>query len=136
MHVIRHLQEHLYVASNFCYVYIDAQFSLGHPATSFLDNIFWRLSCLSSTKTNTTHLWVTTSFLSLNSKHDFCYTYGDAYSAQTFNNALTVATHILLRHLAAKIPSQLNNYFLLSFLPSYESCSIKVPFILAAVKPS
>ena len=29
---------------------------------------------------------VTTSFLSLTSKHDFCYTYGDAYSAQIFNN--------------------------------------------------
>ena len=37
-------------------------------------------------------------------------------SAQTFNNALIVATHISHRHLAAKIPSQLHNYFLPSFL--------------------
>ena len=37
-------------------------------------------------------------------------------SAQTFSIALTVATHILLRHLAAIIPSQLNNYFLPPFL--------------------
>ena len=37
-------------------------------------------------------------------------------STQTFNNALTGATHILLRHLAAKIPSQFHNYFLPSFL--------------------
>ena len=93
---------------------------LRHPATSFLGNIFLRLSCFSPTTTRTTHLWVTTSFLSLTIKHDFCYTYGDAYSTQTFNNALTVATHLLLRHLAAKIPSQLNNFsFLDSFLPSF-----------------
>ena len=105
---------------------------LRHPATSFLGNIFWRLSCLSPTTTRITHLWVTTSFLSLPSKHDFCYTYGDAYPAQTFNNALTIATHIPLRHLAAIIPSQFNNYFLLS----YETCSIKVPFIMAIFKSS
>ena len=57
-------------------------------------------------------------------------------STQTFNNASTVATHISLRHLAAIIPSQLNNYFLPSFLPSNETCSIRAPFILAAIKPS
>ena len=56
--------------------------------------------------------------LVLYQKTRFCYTYGDAYSAQTFNNALTIAMHIPLRHLAAKIPSQLNNYFLPSFLPT------------------
>ena len=53
---------------------------LRHPATSFLGNIIWRLSCLSPTATRITHLWVT-SFLSLNRKHDFCYVYSDAYSA-------------------------------------------------------
>ena len=42
--------------------------------------------------------------------------YGDAYSAQTFNYALTVAMHNTLRSLAAKIPSQLNSYFLPSRL--------------------
>ena len=41
-----------------------------HPATSFLGNIISRLSCHSPTTTRTTHLWVTTSFLSLNSKHN------------------------------------------------------------------
>ena len=35
------------------------------------------------------------------------------------NNALTVATYILLRHLAAKIPSQLHNFYLLSFLRDF-----------------
>ena len=56
---------------------------LRHPATSSLGSIFWRLSCFSPTTTRTTHSWVTISFLSLNSKHNFCYTYGD---------------YILLRH--------------------------------------
>ena len=86
----------------------------------------------SPTATTTTHLWVTTSFLSINSKQDFCYVYSDAYSAQTFSIALTVVTHISLWHLAAIVPFQLNNYF----LPSYETCSRKAPFILVAIKPS
>ena len=34
--------------------------------------------------------------------------------------------HILLRQLAAKMPSQLHSSFLPSFLPSYETCSINV----------
>ena len=55
-------------------------FSLRHPATSSLGKIFWRLSCFSPTTTRTTHSWVTTSFLSLTSKHDLCYTYGDHIS--------------------------------------------------------
>ena len=101
------------------FVYSDAQYSLRHPATSFLGNLLWRLSCLSPTATRTTHLWVTTSFLSLNSKHDFCYVYSDVHFSQTFSIALIVATHIPLRHLAAIIPSQLNNYFLPSILPSF-----------------
>ena len=53
------------------------------------------------------------------------------YLTQIFNNALTVAMHISLRHLAAKIPSQLHNYFLPSFL---QDSRMKVPFILAAIK--
>ena len=38
------------------------------------------------------------------------------YLTHTFNNALTVTLHISLKHLAAKIPYQLHNYFLPSFL--------------------
>ena len=41
--------------------------------------------------------------------------------------------HIFLRHLAAKMPSQLYNNFN-SFLPSYETCSINVnPLFHAAI---
>ena len=116
MHVICHLKEHLYVACNFDFIYSNVQFRsdslLPHSWATFSGDI----SCLSPTTTRTTHLWVTTSFLSLNSKYDFCYVYGDAYSALTFSITLTVATHIPLWHLAAIIPSQLNNYFLPSFL--------------------
>ena len=42
-----------------------------------LGNIFWGHSHFSPQTTKTTHPWVTTTFLSLTSKHDFCYTYGD-----------------------------------------------------------
>ena len=105
--------------------------TLRHPATSFLGHTFWRLSCLSPTTTRTTHLWVTTSFLSLTSKHDFCYTYGDSYSTQTFNNAMTLETHNPLKHLAAIIPTQIHNYFLPSLL---RDLGHKGPFILAAIK--
>ena len=41
------------------------------------------------------------------------------YLTQTFNNALLVAMHISLKHLATKIPSQLHNYFLPSFLRDF-----------------
>ena len=50
---------------------------LRQPAISSLGNIFWRHSCFSPQTTRTTHSWATTSFLSLTSKHDHCYTYGD-----------------------------------------------------------
>ena len=53
-----------------------------------------------------------------------------SYLTQTFDNALTVAMHISLRHLAAKIPSHLHNYFLPFFLRDFP----QEPFILAAIK--
>ena len=77
---------------------------LRHPATSSLGNIFWRHSHFSPQTTRTTHPWATTSFMSLTSKHDFCYTYGD---------------HILLTH------STLNS-ITISFIPSCVNCRINV----------
>ena len=54
------------------------------------------------------------------------------YLTHTFNNALTVTLHISLKHLAAKIPYQLHNYFLPSFL---DTCSINVNLLFhAAIK--
>ena len=53
------------------------------------------------------------------------------YLAHTFNNPLTVTLHISLKHLAAKIPYQLHNYF----LPFYETCSISInPLFQAVIK--
>ena len=43
-----------------------------HPATTSLGNIFWRHSRFSPQTTRTTHPRVTTSFLSLTSKHNLC----------------------------------------------------------------
>ena len=62
--------------------------SLRQPATTSLGNIFWRHSRFSPQTTRTTHSWATTSFLSLTSKYDLCYTYDD-HTSHTFNNALT-----------------------------------------------
>ena len=45
------------------------------PGQHFLETFM-----LLSQTTRTTHLWVNTSFLSLTSKHDLCYTYGDHIS--------------------------------------------------------
>ena len=54
--------------------------SLRHPATLSLSKIFWRHSRFTPQITRTTHSWATTSFLSLTSKQDICYTYGDHIS--------------------------------------------------------
>ena len=53
---------------------------LRHPTTSSLGNIFGRHSHFSPQTTRTTHSWTTTTFLSLTSTHDICYTYGDHIS--------------------------------------------------------
>ena len=98
---------------------------LRQPATSSLGNIFWRHSRFSPQTTRTTRSWATASFLSLTSKHDLCYIIRHSHIQQCLN----LTMHISLRHLAAKMPSQLYNNFislLPSFLPSYETCSITV----------
>ena len=46
----------------------------------FIPGQHYLKTCLSPTTARTTHSWVTISFLSLTSKHDFCYTYGDYIS--------------------------------------------------------
>ena len=57
---------------------LRCKISLRHPATSSPGQHFLE-TCFPQT-TRTTHSWVTISFLSLTSKHDFCYTYGDHIS--------------------------------------------------------
>ena len=82
--------------------------------------------------TRTTNPWVTTSFLSSNSKHDFCYTMANI-SPSHIQQCLNLTMHFSLRHLAAKMFSRLYNNFI-SF-PYYETCSINVnPLFHAAIK--
>ena len=93
--------------------WLRCKIPLGHPVTSSLGNIFWRHSHFSPQTTRTSHPWATTSFLSLTSKQDFCYT---TISHSHIQQCLNLATHISLRQIAAKIPSQLYDNFLPSFL--------------------
>ena len=117
---------------------LKCKIPLRQPATSSLGNIFWRHSHFSPQMTRTTHSWTTKTFQSSTSKHDFCYTMA-TISHSHIQQCLKLTMHFSLRHLAAKMPSQLyNNFisFLPSFLPSFETCSINVkPLFHAAIKP-
>ena len=52
----------------------------------------------------------------LNQQTRLCLHLWRPYPTHTFNNALIVTLHVSLKHLAAKIPSQLHNYFVPSLL--------------------
>ena len=95
------------------------QNSLRHPVTSSLGNIFWRTVALLSPN-NQDHTFMGDYIIPvLNQQTRLLLHLGRPYLTHTFDNALTVTLHISLKHLAAKIPYQLHNYFLPSFLPSF-----------------
>ena len=76
------------------------------------------------------------SFLSSNSKHNFCYTMANIFPSH-IQQCLNLTMHFSLRHLAAKMLFQLyHNFISFSyFFPSYETCSINVnPLFHAAIK--
>ena len=76
------------------------------------------------------------SFLSSNSKHDFCYTMTNI-SPSHIQQCLNLTMHFSLRHLATEMLSQLYHNFISFpyFFPSYETCSINVnPLFHAAIK--
>ena len=85
---------------------------LWHLATSSLGNIFWRHSHFSPKQPEPQ----TSTFLSSNSKHDFCYTMMNI-SPSHIQQCLNLTMHFSLRHLAAKMLSQLYHNFI-SFLPT------------------
>ena len=90
---------------------------------------------LPETTRTTNSRWLQTS-LSSNSKHDFCYTMANIFlsHAQQF---LNLTMHFSLRHLAAKMRSQLYRNFISSpyFFLSYETCSININSLFhAAIK--
>ena len=79
---------------------------------------------------------VTSTFLSSNSKHNFCYTMANIFPSH-IQQCLNLAMHFSLRHLAAKMLSPLHNNFISFpyFFPSYETCSINVNALFhAAIK--
>ena len=70
--------------------------------------------------TRTTNPWVTTSFLSSNSKHDFCYTMANIFPSH-IQQCLNLTMQLSLRHLAAKcfLNSITTSFsFRTSFLPT------------------
>ena len=135
MNSICHTEEQLYVTSKIGYVDCDAKFRsdtelLLHWAT-FSGDIH------ASPRNNQNHkLTVTSTFLSSNSNHDFCYTMTNI-SPSHIQQCLNLTMHFSLRHLAAKMLSQLYHNFISFpyFFPSYETCSINVnPLFHAAIK--
>ena len=115
---------------------LQCKIPLQHLVTSSLDNIFWRYSRFSPKQPEPqTHGWpqhscpqpTNTTFATLMA----------TYLPHTFNNALTLQCTSSLRHLAAKMLSQLYNNFILFpyFFPPYKTCSINInPLFHAAIK--
>ena len=90
---------------------------------------------LPETTRTTNSRWLQ-SFLSSNSKHNFCYPMANI-SPSHIQQCLNLTMHISLRHLAAKMLSQFYHNFILLpyFCPYYETCSINVnPLFHAAIK--
>ena len=121
MNSICHTQEQFYVTPKIGYVDCDGEFrsdtKLLHLWAIFSGDIH------ASPRNNQNHkLTVTSTFLSSNSKDDFCYT-------MTNISPSHVQQHTLL--------SPLHNNFISFpyFFPSYETCSINVnPLFHAAIK--
>ena len=90
-----------------------------------------------SPRNNQNHKLTVTPIVSdLNSKHDFCYTMANIFPSY-MQPCLNLTMHFSLRHLAAKMLSQLydNSISFLYFFPSYETCSINVnPLFYADIK--
>ena len=90
---------------------------------------------LPETTRTTNSRWLQ-SFLSSNSKHNFCNTMANI-SPSHIQQCLNLTMHFLLRHLVAKMLSQLYNNFISFpyFFLSYATCSINVnPLFHAAIK--
>ena len=112
---IRLTQEQLYIPFNFGYVDYNAKFRsdihLLHPWATFSRDIHV------SPPYNQDHTFMGDYIIPvLNQQTRLLLHLPRPYLTHTFNNGLTVTLHISLKHLAAKTPYQLHNYFLPSFL--------------------
>ena len=97
------------------------QNSLWCVATSSLGNIFWRHSRFSPKQPKPQiHGWL--HRFCPQTANDFCYTMA-SISPSYIQQCLNLTMHFSLRHLAAKMLSQLYNYFISFpyFFPSYET---------------
>ena len=103
---IRHTQEQLLVASSIGYVTCDAKFRSDTSEQHFLETF----TLLRETTKTTNSRWLQ-SFLSSNSKHDFSYTMANISPAH-IQQCLNLTMHFSLRHLAAKMLSQLYHNFI------------------------
>ena len=90
---------------------------------------------LPETTRSTNSRWLQ-SFLSSNSKHDFCFTMANIFPSH-IQQCLNLTMHFSLRHLDTKMLSQLYNNFISFpiFFSSDETCSINVkPLFHATIK--
>ena len=110
------------------------QNSLRHLATSFGQHFLETFTLLPET---TNHkCMVTSTFLSSNNKHDFCYTMANI-SPSHIQQCLNLTMHFSLRHLAAKMLSPLSHNFISFpyFFTYYQTSSINVNSLFhAAIK--
>ena len=105
-------------------------------ATSSLGNIFWRHSRFSPQQPEPLTLGDYKRFCPQTANTTFA-TLWRTYLPQHIQQCLNLTMHFSLRHLAAKMLSQLNHNFISFpyFFPSYETCSINVnPLFHAAIK--
>ena len=105
---------------------------LRHLATLPLGNIFWRHSRFSPKQPEPkTHGDFYVSLLKQQTQ--LLLHYGEHISLTHIQQCLNLTMHSSLRHLAAKMLSQLNFHNFITFpyfFPSYETCSINVnPYI-------
>ena len=122
--------------SNWLTLFEGCKIPLQHLATSSLGNNFWRHLCFSPKQPEPqTHGDFNISLLK-QQNHDFCYTMVNI-SPLHIQQCLILTMHFLLRHLAAKMLSQLYHNFILFpyFFPYCETCCTNVnPLFHAAIK--
>ena len=135
MNSIRHTQEQFYVTSKIGYVDCDAK-SLRHLATSPPGNIFWRHSRFSPKQPEPRTHGDYNRFCPQTANTTFA-TLWRTYLPQHIQQCLNLTMHFSLRHLAAKMLSQLyHNFNSFPYLFTYyETCSINVNSLFhAAIK--
>ena len=119
-----------------CLCRLRCKITLRHQATSSLGNIFWRHSRFS--RNNQNHKSIGDYIVSvLKQQTHLLLHYGEHISLTHNQRCLNLTMHFSLRHLAAKMLSQLYNNFISFpyFFPSCETCSINVnPLFHAAIK--